>query len=118
VCCEEIFGPVVVLLKIKSFDDAITVANNVDYGLSAAIFTNNVHLAHRAAEQLEAGIVYINSATIGAEIQAPFGGVKNTGNGHREAGGLGGAIDTYTEIKVINVDFSGRLQKAQGIDVK
>ena len=118
VCCEEIFGPIVVLLKVKSFDDAIAVANNVDYGLSAAIFTNNVHLAHRAAEQLEAGIVYINSATIGAEIQAPFGGVKNTGNGHREAGGMGGAIDTYTEMKVINVDFSGRLQKAQGIDGK
>lgn len=116
VCCEEIFGPVTVLIKTKNFDEAISAANNVDYGLSAAIFTKNVHHAHRAAELLDTGIVYVNSATIGAEIQAPFGGVKNTGNGHREAGGMGGAIDTYTELKVINVDFSGRLQKAQGIE--
>src|SRR3989344_5637302 len=118
VCCEEIFGPVVVVLKAKHFDDAISIANSVDYGLSAAIFTSNINHAHRAAELLEVGIVYVNSATIGAEVQAPFGGIKNTGNGHREAGGSGGALDTYTEIKVINVDFSGSLQKAQGIDWK
>src|SRR3989344_44789 len=116
VCCEEIFGPVTVLIKAKNFEDAVEIANGVDYGLSAAIFTTNVVLAHRASELLEAGIVYVNSATIGAEVQAPFGGIKNTGNGHREAGGLGGALETYTELKVINVDFSGRIQKAQGID--
>ena len=116
VSCEEIFGPVVVLIKVKDFDDAIRVANGVEYGLSSAIFTQDVNLAHRASELLEVGIVYVNSATIGAEIQAPFGGIKHTGNGHREAGGLGGALETYTEIKVINVDFSGRLQKAQGVD--
>ena len=115
VCCEEIFGPVVALIDVKNFDEAIAAANAVDYGLSAAIFTSNVNHAHQAAERLEAGIVYVNSATIGAEIQAPFGGVKHTGNGHREAGGIGGALETYTEIKVINVDFSGKLQKAQGI---
>jgi len=116
VSCEEIFGPVVTMLKAKNFDDAIKVANNVDYGLSSAIFTNNLVYAHKAAEQLETGLIYINNATIGAEIQTPFGGIKNTGNGHREAGGLGGALETYTEMKVISVDFSGSLQKAQNID--
>jgi alpha-ketoglutaric semialdehyde dehydrogenase len=116
VSCEEIFGPVVAMIKVKNFDDAITVANNVEYGLSSAIFTSNVHLAHRAADLLETGLVYVNAATIGAEIQSPFGGVKDTGNGHREAGGIGGALETYTEMKVVNVDFSGSLQKAQGID--
>ena len=113
---EEIFGPVVALMKVQNFDDAIKAANSVDYGLSSAIFTQDVNLAHRAAELLETGLVYINSATIGAEVQSPFGGIKNTGNGHREAGGLGGALETYTEMKVINIDFSGSLQKAQGID--
>ncbi len=116
VSCEEIFGPVVALMKVQNFDDAIKAANSVDYGLSSAIFTQDVNLAHRAAELLETGLVYINSATIGAEVQSPFGGIKNTGNGHREAGGLGGALETYTEMKVINIDFSGSLQKAQGID--
>ena len=104
---EEIFDPVVTLLKAKNFDDAIKVANNVEYGLSSAIFTNNLVLAHRASEMLETGLVYINNSTSGAEIQTPFGGIKNTGNGHREAGGLGGALETYTEMKVISVDFSG-----------
>ena len=72
--------------------------------------------AHRAARELETAIVYINNASIGAEVVAPFGGIKGTGNGHREAGGAGGAIDTYTEIKVINVDYSGSIQKAQMIE--
>jgi alpha-ketoglutaric semialdehyde dehydrogenase len=116
VSCEEIFGPIVAMIKIKNFEDAIKVANDVEYGLSSAIFTQDVNLAHRASELLETGLVYINSATIGAEIQSPFGGVKGTGNGHREAGGLGGALETYTEMKVVNVDFSGSIQKAQGID--
>jgi len=113
---QEIFGPVTALIKVHSFEEAIKVANGVDYGLSASIFTQDINKAERAARDLEVGIVYINTATIGAEIQAPFGGVKNTGNGHREAGGQGGAIETYTEIKVINTDFSGKLQKAQNID--
>jgi len=112
---EEIFGPVVALLKAKDFDDAICLANNTAYGLSSAIFTESIRNAHKAAEALETGLVYVNAATIGAEVQTPFGGIKGTGNGHREAGGMGGALDTYTEIKVINVDFSGSVQKAQGI---
>lgn len=113
---EEIFGPVTSLIKVKTFDEAVKVANNVDYGLSSAIFTQDVNRAAVAERDLESGIVYINTATIGAEIQAPFGGVKNTGNGHREAGGLGGALETYTEMKTINVDFSGKIQKAQNIE--
>ena len=113
---EEIFGPVVSIIKAESFDDAIKIANGVQYGLSAAVFTKDVNKAHRAARELETAIVYINNASIGAEVVAPFGGIKGTGNGHREAGGAGGAIDTYTEIKVINVDYSGSIQKAQMIE--
>lgn len=114
--CEEIFGPVTALTKAKDFEQALEYANNVEYGLSASIFTKNVNLAEKAAHRLETGLVYVNASTIGAEIQTPFGGIKNTGNGHRDAGGKGGAIDTFTEMKVISVDYSGHLQKAQGID--
>lgn len=114
--CEEIFGPVTALTKAGDFRQAIDYANNVEYGLSASIFTKNVNYAEKAAEKLETGLVYINTSTIGAEIQTPFGGTKNTGNGHRDAGGRGGAIETFTEFKVISVDYSGSLQKAQGID--
>ena len=110
---EEIFGPVVALIKIKSLKHAIDVANNVEYGLSSSIFTSSIHNAEIASRELQTGLVYINTSTIGAEIQTPFGGLKNSGNGHREAGGRGGAIDTYTNIKVISSDFSGKLQKAQ-----
>jgi len=113
VFCEEIFGPVVSLVKADSFEDAIKKANAVDYGLSSAIFTQNINYVEKAAVLLETGLVYINTSTIGAEIQTPFGGLKDTGNGHREAGGLGGALETYTEMKVINIDYSGKLQKAQ-----
>ncbi len=110
---EEIFGPVVALIKAKDFNDAVRIANGVEYGLSASIFTKDIHNAEIASRDLEVGLVYVNSSTIGAEIQTPFGGLKGTGNGHREAGGRGGAIDTYTEVKVISVDYSGKLQKAQ-----
>ena len=113
---EEIFGPVVSLIKVNNLKEAIKVANGVRYGLSASIFTQDVNNANIAARDLQTAIVYVNTSSIGAEVHAPFGGVKDTGNGHREAGGLGGAIDSYTEVKVINVDFSGSLQKAQGID--
>ncbi len=113
---EEIFGPVTALTKVKDFNQALEYANKVKYGLSSSIFTKNVNLAEKAAEKLETGLVYVNTSTIGAEIQTPFGGVKNTGNGHRDAGGRGGAIETFTEIKVISVDYSGELQKAQGIE--
>lgn len=111
---EEIFGPVLSVAKAKDYDDAIALANNTSYGLSSSIYTRDVFKAHKAMDDLEAGITYINSGTIGAEVHLPFGGIKNTGNGGRESGWT--AIDEYTEWKTIYIDFSGRLQKAQGID--
>jgi len=90
------------------------VANDVEYGLSSSIYTRDVNLAFRAVEELETGITYINAPTIGAEVHLPFGGVKNTGNGGREAGTS--AIDEFTEIKTVFVDYSNRLQKAQIVD--
>jgi acyl-CoA reductase-like NAD-dependent aldehyde dehydrogenase len=110
---EEIFGPVVSVLKIGNLDEAIRVANQVEYGLSSAIYTGNVNNSAIAERDLDTGIVYINASTIGAEIQLPFGGTKKTGFGPREAGGRGGALDHYTKWKVIYRDYSGRLQKAQ-----
>jgi aldehyde dehydrogenase (NAD+) len=111
--CDEIFGPATALTVAKDFDQAIEFANSSSYGLSASIFTDSVYNAEKAARLLQTGLVYINTSTIGAEIQTPFGGVKNTGNGHRDAGGKGGAIETFTEMKVISSDFSGKIQKAQ-----
>ncbi len=108
---EEIFGPVLSVLKVGSYDEAVRVANDVDYGLSSSIYTRDVNVAFRAMHDLEAGITYINAPTIGAEVQLPFGGVKNTGNGGREAGSV--AIEEFTEIKTVFVDFSSKLQKAQ-----
>jgi aldehyde dehydrogenase (NAD+) len=108
---EEIFGPVVSLIPSDSFEDAIEIANNIDYGLSSALYTRDVNRAFSAIRDLHAGITYINAPTIGAEVHLPFGGVKATGNGHRE-GGIG-AIDFYTEWKSVYVDYSDRLQKAQ-----
>lgn len=111
---EEIFGPVLSVLKAKDYDDAIKIANGTRYGLSSSIYTRDVNKAHRAIEDLEFGITYINSGTIGAEVHLPFGGVKDTGSGGREAGQA--AIEEYTEWKTVFIDYSGRLQKAQGID--
>lgn len=108
---EEIFGPVTAVIPVESFDEALKVANNTNFGLSLSMYTQDVNRAFRAMEELESGIVYINAPTIGAEIQLPFGGVKQTGNGHREAGIT--AIEQFTEWKAIYVDYSGRLQKAQ-----
>jgi acyl-CoA reductase-like NAD-dependent aldehyde dehydrogenase len=108
---EEIFGPVLSVLKAKDYDDAVRIANDVDYGLSSSIYTKDVNRAFRAVQELEAGITYVNAPTIGAEVQLPFGGVKNTGNGGREAGSV--AIEEFTEIKTVFVDFSNHLQKAQ-----
>jgi aldehyde dehydrogenase (NAD+) len=104
---------VVALIKANSLQDAIKIANNIEYGLSSSIFTQNINNAETAARDLQAGLVYVNTSTIGAEIQTPFGGLKGTGNAHREAGGHGGAIETYTELKIISVDYSGKIQKAQ-----
>jgi len=108
---EEIFGPVLSVMRAKDYDEAVRIANDVEYGLSSSIYTRNVNRAFRAVEDLEAGITYINAPTIGAEIQLPFGGIKNTGNGGREAGTT--AIEEFTEIKTVFVDYSDRLQKAQ-----
>jgi acyl-CoA reductase-like NAD-dependent aldehyde dehydrogenase len=108
---EEIFGPVLAVIKVKDYKEAVHVANDVEYGLSSSIYTGDVNRAFRAIEELEAGITYINAPTIGAEVQLPFGGVKNTGNGGREAGSA--AIEEFTEIKTVFIDFSNRLQRAQ-----
>ena len=108
---EEIFGPVVALIKVKDFNEAIEVANGTEFGLSLSMYTKDVNRAFAAIEDLEAGIVYVNAPTIGAEIQLPFGGVKQTGNGHREAGTT--AIDQFTEWKSVYIDYSGHLQRAQ-----
>ena len=108
---EEIFGPTVGIIKVSDVDEAIRVSNGIKYGLSSSIFTRDVNKAFRAMRDLKAGITYINAGTIGAEVHLPFGGVKDTGNGHREAGQA--ALDFFTEWKSIYVDYSGRLQKAQ-----
>jgi aldehyde dehydrogenase (NAD+) len=111
---EEIFGPVTALIKVRDADEAIRVSNGIKYGLSSSIFTRDVNTAFRAMRDLEAGITYVNAGTIGAEVHLPFGGTKDTGNGHREAGQA--ALDVFTEWKSIYVDYSGKLQRAQ-IDV-
>jgi len=108
---EEIFGPVVSIIPCEDLEDAIDIANGIEYGLSSALYTKDVNKAFSAIRDLYAGITYINAPTIGAEVHLPFGGVKATGNGHRE-GGLG-AIDFYTEWKSVYVDYSDKLQKAQ-----
>src|SRR5438034_9770977 len=108
---EEIFGPTTALIRVRDVDEAIRVSNGIKYGLSSSIFTRDVNKAFRAMRDLEAGITYINAGTIGAEVHLPFGGVKGTGNGHREAGQA--ALDVFTEWKSIYVDYSGKLQKAQ-----
>jgi aldehyde dehydrogenase (NAD+) len=108
---EEIFGPVLSIIEVKSFEEAITVLNATAYGLSSSVYTRDVARAFRAMRDIEAGIVYINGPTIGAEVHLPFGGVKDTGNGHREAGTT--VYDIFSEWKSIYVDYSGKLQKAQ-----
>ena len=111
---EEIFGPVLSVMKVRDYEEAVKVANDVEYGLSSSIYTGSVNTAFRAMQDLEAGVTYINAPTIGAEVHLPFGGVKNTGNGAREAGTE--AIHEFTEIKSVFIDFSGKLQKAQIVE--
>ena len=108
---EEIFGPVVSVIPISGLEEAIDVANDVPYGLSASIYTHNVNRAFQATRDLFTGIVYVNAPTIGAETHLPFGGTKQTGNGHREAAIA--AIDFYTEWKTVYIDYSDKLQRAQ-----
>ena len=108
---EEIFGPVLSVIPCDGLDQAIEIGNGVKYGLSSAIYTQDVNRAFIAMRDLYTGIFYVNSSTIGAEVQLPFGGTKQTGNGHREAADT--ALDIFSEWKAIYVDFSGKLQKAQ-----
>jgi aldehyde dehydrogenase (NAD+) len=108
---EEIFGPVLSIIEIKSFEEAAEILNGTAYGLSSSIYTRDVARAFRAVRDFEAGITYVNGPTIGAEVHLPFGGVKDTGNGHREAGTT--VYDIFTEWKSVYVDYSGKLQKAQ-----
>ncbi len=109
---EEIFGPVLSVLKAKDYEDAVAIANSVKYGLSSSIYTNDLRRAFRAMQDLEAGITYVNAPTIGAEVQLPFGGTKETGpTDTREAGPT--ALEEFTYWKTVYVDYSGRLQKAQ-----
>ncbi len=111
ISCEEVFGPVVSLIPVGSLDEAIAVGNAVDYGLSAAIYTRDINKAFRAMRDMYTGIFYVNAPTIGAETHLPFGGTKNTGNGHREA--CVQALDVFSEWKSIYIDYSGTLQRAQ-----
>ena len=108
---EEIFGPVLSVIPVDGYNEAMLALNQTRYGLSSSIYTQDVNTAFRAMRDFETGIVYVNAGTTGAETHLPFGGWKETGNGHREAGNV--ALDTYTEWKSIYVDFSGRLQRAQ-----
>ncbi|MGD2061666.1 MAG: aldehyde dehydrogenase family protein [Acidimicrobiia bacterium] len=107
---EEIFGPTITVIRVDGYDEAISVANGTRYGLSAAVYTRDTARALRAVSELEAGLVYLNAPTIGSEIHLPFGGVKDTGNGHRESGPA--AIEQFTETKTIFLDYSGTLQRA------
>jgi acyl-CoA reductase-like NAD-dependent aldehyde dehydrogenase len=108
---EEIFGPTLSVIDVGSLDEAIAVNNSTPYGLSSAIYTQDINRVQRATRDITTGILYINSGTTGAEIQFPFGGTRGTGNGHREAGIAG--LDVFTEWKVVYTDYSGKLQKAQ-----
>jgi alpha-ketoglutaric semialdehyde dehydrogenase len=111
IALEEIFGPVLSILTCRSGEEAVEILNGTMYGLSSSIYTRDVNLAQRAIRDIEAGIVYVNGPTIGAEVHLPFGGVKETGNGHREAGTA--VLDVFSEWKTVYIDFSGKLQKAQ-----
>jgi aldehyde dehydrogenase (NAD+) len=108
---EEIFGPVLSVIRFRTVEEAFAINNHVRYGLSSSVYTRDVNVAMRALNELENGITYINAPTIGAEAHLPFGGVKQTGNGHREGGWE--VYEFYSETKVGYLDFSGALQRAQ-----
>jgi acyl-CoA reductase-like NAD-dependent aldehyde dehydrogenase len=111
ISCEEVFGPVVAVIPFDGLGQALDIANSSNYGLSASIYTRDVNKAFKAMRELETGIVYVNAPTIGAETHLPFGGTKQTGNGHREAATA--ALDFYSEWKTLYIDYSDRLQRAQ-----
>ncbi|MGH9024019.1 MAG: aldehyde dehydrogenase family protein, partial [Acidimicrobiia bacterium] len=108
---EEVFGPVLSVLEVDDLEQAVEIVNGVEYGLSSCIYTRDINAALWAVERIDAGIVYVNAPTIGAEIPLPFGGTKHTGNGFREAGSRG--IEQFSQLKTVYVDYSGRLQRAQ-----
>lgn len=108
---EEIFGPVLGLIEVMDLAEAIAINNNVDYGLSTSLYTRDINRAQRAMRDIRTAVVYVNAGTIGSEVHLPFGGMRRTGNGHREAGQA--VLDTFSEWKTIYVDYSGRLQRAQ-----
>jgi aldehyde dehydrogenase (NAD+) len=120
---EEVFGPVLAVIEVESASDArtsedvlleaVTIANDINYGLSNAVYTRDINLAHKAARLLESGLVYLNAPTIGAECGGAsfFGGWKQTGNGTRESGVA--SLETYTQYKTISIDYSNKLQRAQ-----
>jgi aldehyde dehydrogenase (NAD+) len=108
---EEIFGPVTSVIPVDDWDEAVRVVNDVKYGLSTSLFTQNINLAFRSIRDFDSGLGYVNHGTIGAEAHLPFGGVKATGNGHREVGQA--ALDFFSEWKSVYIDYSGKLQRAQ-----
>ena len=108
---EEIFGPVLGMIEVKDLDEAIAINNDIEYGLSSSVYTRDINRAQRAIRDIRTALVYVNAGTIGSEVHLPFGGMRQTGNGHREAGQA--ALDTFSEWKTIYVDYSGRLQRAQ-----
>jgi acyl-CoA reductase-like NAD-dependent aldehyde dehydrogenase len=108
---EEVFGPVLAVMEVADLEEAIDVVNGVEYGLSSCVYTRDINTALYAVDRIDAGIVYVNAPTIGAEIPLPFGGTKHTGNGFREAGARG--IEQFSQLKTVYVDYSGRLQRAQ-----
>jgi len=108
---EEVFGPLLSVIRVADYEEAAMVVNSTRYGLSSSIYTSDTNTAFRAMRDFATGIVYVNAGTIGAETHLPFGGIRSTGNGHREAGHA--ALDTFTEWKSIYIDYSGRLQRAQ-----
>jgi acyl-CoA reductase-like NAD-dependent aldehyde dehydrogenase len=108
---QEVFGPVLAVIEVDSLDEALDVVNGTEYGLSAAVYTQDIGAALQAVDRINAGIVYVNAPTIGAEIHLPFGGTRHTGNGFRDAGRRG--LEQFSEVKTVYVDYSGRLQRAQ-----
>jgi len=113
---EEIFGPVLSVIETSDLEEAVRILNGTAYGLSSSIYTRDVNAAQKAIQDIEAGIVYVNGPTIGAEVHMPFGGVKDTGNGHREAAQT--VLDIFTEWKTVYIDYSGKLQRAQIDEVR
>jgi len=111
IATDEIFGPVLCVFNAKTIDDAVRIHNSCAFGLSASVFTNDINAAFSIIDRLEAGVCYINAPTFGAEVHVPFGGIKDSGNGHRESGKA--AIETFSELKTITIDYSRRLQNAQ-----